>query len=242
VPPGVALPVDLVAAVAGELPAGADAVRAAARDLGGPLAVRSSAAGEDGGAVSSAGQLLTVLGVRDPDGVVAAVARVAASTTADSAVAYRRVRGAGPAVCCGVVLQRMEPAVAAGVLFSRHPVTGRDEVIVEASWGLGIAVGEGLVVPDLFRLDRAGRLVEQVPGRKDQAVVPAPEGGTTVTAVPPDRVWRPCLGGAELAELAALARRCDELFGTPSDLEWLWNGTRVVLLQRRPITTLSGPR
>jgi pyruvate,water dikinase len=132
------------------------------------------------------------------------------------------------------------PAVAAGVLFSQNPVSGEDELVVEASWALGEAVVEGLVVPDLFRLDRDGHLLEQVVGDKDRAVVPRPGGGTTTVPVDALRARRPCLTTHQLEALAALARRCDEVFAGPSDLEWAVTEEDVALLQRRPITAVSG--
>ncbi|SEP09971.1 PEP/pyruvate-binding domain-containing protein [Trujillonella endophytica] len=241
VPAGVALSVHLVAALAGAGSAGEAArarVREAAEELGGPLAARSSAVGEDGAASSFAGQHLTVLNVRPVD-VVAVVLRIAASSRSESALAYRRARGALPEPACGVVLQRLVPAETAGVAFSADPVTGADEVVVEASWALGEAVVDGLVVPDLFRLAPDGRVLTQVVGRKDRAVVPRPGGGTTTVAVPPERARRPCLEPADLAALAALARTCDRVFGGPSDVEWAAAGGAVSLLQRRPITTLG---
>jgi pyruvate,water dikinase len=236
VPPGVALPADLVADAGrdGLAAAVAHAVRDVARE-GEPLAVRSSVVGEDGARHSFAGQHLTVLNVVRPDAVARAVADVALSARSPSALAYRGAGGDHSTPRCGVVLQRQASALAAGVLFSRHPVTGADELVVEAAWGLGVAVVDGLVVPDLVRLDSDGRLLEQVVGDKDRAVVPQPRGGTAVVEVPPERARRPCLGPAELAALADLARRCDAVFGGPSDLEWAWTADGAVLLQRRPV-------
>ncbi len=236
VPPGIALPADLVSAVACS-PAARDAARTAAEQLGGPLAVRSSAVGEDGAASSFAGQHLTVLNLWDPDAVADAVIRVAESAAAPSALDYRRSRGDLSSPRCGVVLQRLVPAVVAGVLFSRNPVSGNDELVVEASWALGEAVVDGLVTPDLFRLDREGHLLEQVVGDKDRAVVPRPGGGTTTVVVEEHHARRPCLHPAQLEELAGLARRCDAIFGGPSDVEWAVAGSALALLQRRPITT-----
>jgi pyruvate,water dikinase len=170
---------------------------------------------------------------------VAAAQRIADSCRSESALAYRRARGDTSEPACGVVLQRLVPAEAAGVLFSADPVTGADEVVIEAGWCLGEAVVDGLVVPDLFRLAPDGRVVSQVVGCKDRAVVPRPGGGTTTVAVASERSRRPCLGPADLAALAALAHTCDRVFGGPSDVEWAAAGGTVSLLQRRPITTLG---
>jgi pyruvate, water dikinase len=238
VPPGVALP-GLLVELLDRSQAARDVVRTVAGELGGPLAARSSAADEDGTRSSFAGQHLTVLNLRTAEETVDAVARVAASARSPSAMAYRRLRGAEQEPCCGVVLQRLVPASVAGVLFSRNPVTGDDELLVEASWSLGEAVVDGLVTPDLYRLDRSGALLEQTIGTKDRAVVPRPRGGTDTVPVPADRVHRPCLDAGHLLALAALARRCDEVFGGPSDLEWALAGDDLALLQRRPITTAA---
>nr|WP_239521946.1 PEP/pyruvate-binding domain-containing protein [Geodermatophilus sabuli] len=219
----------------GDAPAAVEAVRALARALPAPLAVRSSVVGEDGARTSFAGQHLTVLNVTEPDAVAQAVARVGASAHSPSALAYRRSWGVSRPPRCGVVLQHLVDPVAAGVLFSRHPVSGADELVVEAAWGLGTVVGEGLVVPDRFRLDPDGRLLDRVVGRKDRAVVARPGGGTLVVEVAAERAGRPCLGTAELTALADLARRCDEVFGGPSDVEWAWTPDGLSLLQRRPV-------
>lgn len=238
VPQGVALPGPLVEAM-DRSPAAREVVRLVAQELGGPLAARSSAADEDGTRASFAGQHLTVLNLETAEQSVDAVGRVAASARSVSAMAYRRLRGADEEPCCGVVLQRLVPATVAGVLFSRNPVTGDDELVVEASWSLGEAVVDGLVTPDLYRLDRSGGLVERIVGTKDRAVVPRPRGGTDTVVVPLERVHRPCLLAGHLVALAALARRCDKVFGSPSDLEWALATDDLALLQRRPITTAA---
>lgn len=237
VPPGLALPVGLVAAVQASDVASRVVVRRAAEQLGLPVAVRSSAVGEDGAGSSFAGQHLTVLNVCSAEQVADAVAEVGASALAASAVAYRRARGDDSAPCSGVVLQRQVLADVAGVLFTRHPVTGADEIVVEASWSLGEAVVAGLVTPDLYRLDGAGRLLEQALGDKDVAVVPRQGGGTATLPVDAGRAGRACLDPQRLRQLAALAGRCDAVFGAPSDLEWAFAGGRLALLQRRPLTT-----
>jgi pyruvate,water dikinase len=111
------------------------------RRLGEPLAVRSSAAGEDATERSAAGQYETVLGVRAAD-VAAAIARVRSGT--ERAEAYGL---AGPVA---VVIQREVPATRAGVAFSRDPVTGEDVVVLECALGAGEAVVSGSITPDRY--------------------------------------------------------------------------------------------
>ncbi len=165
VPGGVALSVGLVGALLAGDPAARQAVADAVAALDGPLAVRSSAIGEDGAASSFAGQHLTELNVIGAAAVLDAVGAVGASASAESAVAYRSRVGAdalGDEPCCGVVVQRLVAAEVAGVLFTRNPVTGADERVIEASWALGEAVVGGLVTPDCYRVARDGTVLESL--------------------------------------------------------------------------------
>jgi pyruvate, water dikinase len=238
VPGGVAVPADLVAAlVAGDEGARA-AVAAGLARVPGPLAVRSSAVGEDGAASSFAGQHLTELNVVGIEAALAAVAAVGRSAGEESAAAYRARRGLdADTPACGVVVQTLVAAEVAGVLFTRNPVTGADECVIEASWALGEAVVAGLVTPDLYRLARDGTVLEAVLGRKEVAVVALPGGGTGTRPATPEESARPCLDGARLAALARLAQACDAVFGPdPHDIEWAFGGGGVALLQRRPVT------
>jgi pyruvate,water dikinase len=136
----------------------------------------------------------------------------------------------------GVVVQELVPADVAGVLFTRDPVTGAAERVIEASWGLGEAVVGGWVVPDRFRLDRRGRVLERTAGEKDVALRAGP-AGTEEVAVAGADVRAPCLDDAQLAALHALAEACDAVYGTPEhDIEFAFAHGAVFLLQRRPIT------
>jgi pyruvate,water dikinase len=136
----------------------------------------------------------------------------------------------------GVVLQKLVPAEVAGVLFTRNPVTRLAERVIEASWGLGEAVVAGLVVPDRYRLDARGRVLERVTGEKDVALRADPQGLREL-AVDPADVHAPCLDDGQLAALHALAEACDAVYGTTDhDIEFAFHAGAVFLLQRRPIT------
>ncbi len=200
-----------------------------------PLAVRSSAIGEDGARASFAGQHATVLGV-DAGGVAQAIERVRASASEPGALAYRARLGLVGDPRMGVVVQRLVDAEIAGVLFTRDPRTGKSERVIEASWGLGEAVVAGLVTPDGYRL-RGAEVIERRTGMKDVAIRLAPGGGTQEVEVSPERARAPCLDDARLAALAALADRCEAVFGAGQDLEWAFAGGELHLLQWRPITT-----
>lgn len=238
VPHGVALSCSVVNALVQGQAEARSCVEQAREQLGpGAYAVRSSAVGEDSDGASFAGQHVTVLNAGD---VVDAVLQVAASACAASAAAYRVRLGRPVGVATGVVLQRLVAADVAGVLFTCDPVTGQDELVVEASWALGEAVVGGLVSPDLYRL-RPGREVWDVhPGNKDSAVVPGPGGGTVVVSVDPVRARTPCLEARHLVALVALVARVRALWPGHSDLEWAYGHEGLALLQRRPVTTGPG--
>lgn len=137
VPPAVVLP------VGAEL----DDAAAIAERLGEPLAVRSSAVGEDAADRSFAGQYETVLGV-DRAGLLDAVAHVRSGTS--RADAY----GQGGEVA--VVIQHEVQATRAGVAFSRDPVTSSAEVFVECALGAGEQVVSGAVTPDRYWISERG--------------------------------------------------------------------------------------
>jgi pyruvate,water dikinase len=199
--------------------------------------VRSSAIGEDSQGASFAGQHVTILNVRSNAQVVDAVLRVRESAHTESALAYRRTLGVDEAPRVGVVVQRMIEPDCAGVMFTRNPLNGADERVIEASWGLGESVVGGLVVPDNYALDAHGNVLRRTAGEKDIALRSAPQGGTIEEAVPDELVSALCLSDDMLARLHDLAVRCESFFGKGLDLEWSFADGTLYLLQCRPITS-----
>jgi pyruvate,water dikinase len=202
--------------VAAEL---AQAVAALSPD-GQPLAVRSSASDEDGGAHSFAGQLASYLNVA-PEDVAARVADVWRSGFSARILAYRRSHGlAAVPPAPAVLIQRMVAADISGVAFSADPATGRRGVaVVSAIAGLGEALVSGASEGETATVDRLGA-IERI-GQTEQ---------------------QPVLDDEQLRAVAALARRCEQHFGVPQDVEWAITGGDLFLLQSRPITTLATVR
>jgi pyruvate,water dikinase len=235
-PPGVALSGDVVEAVAsGETDAIAEVTRVAA-DLPVPLAVRSSAVDEDGADASFAGQHMTLLNVTSTEAINDAVREVWWSANSDSAITYRQRVGLFRRPSVGVVVQSLLDPDSAGVMFTRNPVTGDDELMIEASWGLGEAVVSGLVIPDNFRVARSGEVLARTPGLKRIRVRSLPEGGTREEEVPAELAERLCLDDGQLAELSALADRCEQVYGKARDIEFAFAGGSLYLLQCRAVT------
>lgn len=236
VPDGFALDVDTVDAIARAGSAAAPSCDAMLAALGGRVAVRSSAVGEDARDSSFAGQHTTVLNAASAEALAHAVVEVWRSAHSASALAYRaRMNIAGPPRIA-VVVQRLVDADCAGVLFTRNPTTGARERIIEAAWGLGETVVSGAVVPDSYRLDPDGRVLERSIGVKDVALRLNPGGGTTEVALDDARAREAVLTDAALAALHAMTLRCEATFGADLDIEWAFAGDRLYLLQCRAIT------
>jgi hypothetical protein len=239
VPPGIALSGPVVEAVASDDEQVIAEVATAVAKLPAPLAVRSSAVDEDGKDASFAGQHLTLLNVPSSDEVPSALREIWWSANSDSAITYRQRVGLFARPSVGVVIQSLLDPDVAGVMFTENPVTGADERVIEASWGLGEAVVAGLVIPDTFRVDRSGAVLERTPGLKRTAIRSLPTGGTVQEDVPAQLTEALSLDDAQLEELNQLALRCEEVYGKARDIEWAFAGGTLYLLQCRAVTTGS---
>lgn len=236
VPDGVAISVELTAALANGSIEARERIHGLHARFRGAVAARSSAVGEDSADASFAGQHATILNVISADALVDAVCAVHASGHTASAMGYRAKAGLSGVPRVAVVVQQLVHAEVAGVLFTRDPISGRDERVIESAWGLGEAVVAGLVNPDRYRLDRSGRVLERTLGSKDLMIVARASGGTEEVAVAADRM-SVGLSDAQLHALHELVIRCETAFGPGGhDLEWAFADGTLHLLQRRPIT------
>ena len=216
------------------------------------VAVRSSATVEDSAGASFAGLQDTYLGVTGAPAVLEHVRRCWASLYNDESVAYRRrLRLPETGVSMAVVVQRMVAPRAAGVMFTRSPVTGdRSVVAIESTWGLGSALVAGDVTPDAFIISKVtGEITTRRVSPKIKIHSYRPNGpGVTVSGTPSPLRDVPSLTDDEIRALAAIGRQVEAHYGVPQDIEWaLLEGgaadadadeaaARVVLLQSRPET------
>lgn len=202
------------------------------------VAVRSSATAEDLPEASFAGQQDTFLGVIGADAVLEAVRRCWGSLWTARAVDYRQRNGFDHHdVALAVVVQRLVDADTAGVLFTRDPVTGAEQTLIDASWGLGESVVSGAVTPDEYHTT-VSTVLERRLGAKQTRI--DRHGITTrITEVPTGDRSRFCLSDAQVLELAHLGQAVHNHYGTGMDLEWAYTGTALWLLQARPITTTA---
>ena len=205
-----------------------------------PVAVRSSATAEDLPGASFAGQQETYLNVRGEAAVLEAVKRCWSSLWTPRALDYRARQGIDPsAVSLAVVVQVMVPAEASGILFTANPMNGaRDEIVLDATWGLGEAIVGGLVTPDHIIADKATGAIKQI-ATGDKAVMTVPTAsGTQEREVEARKRHAQVLNAAQVAELAKLGAAIETHYGLPQDIEWCLADSRFYVVQARPITTL----
>jgi pyruvate,water dikinase len=224
-----------------------------ARSAGGdepPVAVRSSAVGEDSANATFAGQQETVLWVRGVDAVCEAVSACWASLYSETATSYREHLGDARPPAMGVTIQLMVDSLISGVLFTCNPLTGDPSMIaINASWGLGLSVVGGEVTPDDFLVSKVtGEVVREVLGDKHVEYVPDPDrAGVLLREVSGERAAARCLGDRELAALVGVAKDAQAHFGSHQDVEWAVARTgsvpdNVYVLQSRPVTAIHQQR
>ena len=214
-----------------------------------PVAVRSSATGEDSAEASFAGLQDTYLWVRGAESVLDHVRSCWASLYNAEAVGYRRRMKIGEQdLAMAVVVQRMVDPRCAGVMFTCSPATGdRSVIAIEGSWGLGSALVSGDVTPDCYVVSKVtGEIVRRTVAAKFRRHQMDPSGcGVVADDLPEALRERPCLSDDEVRALAAVGRRVERHYGAVQDIEWaITDDARpangIVLLQSRPETVWSG--
>ena len=209
-----------------------------------PLAVRSSAVGEDAATASFAGIFLSRLNVLGVDALVEAVAEVWASLDSPTAQAYRERLGVAGEPAMAVMVMPLLPAVASGIAFTCDPVSGReDRIIVHANWGLGESLVGGEAAGDEIVFaedsDDTWRVLESRLGTKATMSVPVLGGGTRRVPTPSHQAAARVFDTPQAEALAALLRDAAlalDFVAPFHDLEWVWDGRRFWLTQIRPVT------
>lgn len=222
-----------------------DGYRALSKNgTGCPVAVRSSATCEDSSEASFAGLQDTYLWTIGELQLLDRVRACWASLYNSESITYRR-RLALPEeqLAMAVVVQRMIDALCAGVMFTRSPTTGdRSVIVIEGSWGLGSSIVSGEVTPDRFVVNKVtGEIISRNISEKCIEHIPESTGGIRELAVTDARRNAPCLDGDMIANLWRIARKVEQHYGSPQDIEWAiprssGSVAEVCLLQSRPET------
>jgi len=176
------------------------------------VAVRSSGTPEDGSWQSFAGQFDTFLNV-DRRRLIPKIEQVHASINSARSQSYSQITSRSMAI----IVQEMVAADISGVAFSANIITHQpDEIIIEATSGLGEKLVSGLVTPDLFIVDKtSGQVTTHEAGAKQITLSPQ-----------------------NLESLVDLVIRIERFAGFPVDIEWAIRHNQLYCMQVRPITTL----
>lgn len=208
------------------------------------VAVRSSATAEDSVDASFAGEFETWVDISGADEVIAYVHKCYVSVYTGRVLAYLAKKGISPhEIEMAVVVQKTVRARAAGVMFTLSPTTGdRSQIVLEASWGLGLSVVGGEVTPDRYMVNKITfEVLRRESGHKHIEY----RRGDAPQDVPAERQDILCLADDEVLALARHGKDLEKLHGgAPQDIEFaideeLPEGRNIILLQRRPETVWS---
>jgi pyruvate,water dikinase len=205
------------------------------------FAVRSSGIGEDSAEHSFAGQFSSFLNQLDAEQVLDSVKRCWASAFTERSTAYRKERGIDTAgFGMGVVIQKMARADVSGVGFSRDPIhpTHRDTLIISAVWGFGEGLVSGELDADHFDVNRSTRAITSHIVDKEHELVSDATGGLRKQQVDDARRNVSSLTDAQILAITDVLVRLETSQGLPQDIEWVFDGEELYLVQTRPITTL----
>ncbi|MBC7262874.1 MAG: hypothetical protein H5T64_00775 [Chloroflexi bacterium] len=181
------------------------------------VAVRSSATTEDLAYASFAGQQDTILNVRGERRLLEAIQACWASLWSPRAIEYRRAWADGSQPAMAVLVQRMVPAEAAGVVFSVDPVSGEEVIVIEAVRGSGEALLAGAVEGDRYAFDKTSSQEISAEYRTQRVLDPT-----------------------QVRTLAQTVQALEANWGHAVDVEWAMAGGEFYFLQARPITTQAG--
>jgi pyruvate,water dikinase len=204
------------------------------------VAVRSSATTEDLADASFAGQQASFLNVKGVPYLLDAVKRCWASLFTPRAIFYRAKKGFTDA-SIAVVVQRMINGDKSGVTFTVHPSTGEDVCIHEATWGLGESLVLGLITPDRYVVGKKDfEIIEKHVDTKDTMHIRDVGTGRTVEVkVPDDKKDAQVMTEDELKRLTKLSVALEKHYNKPQDIEWAIKGSKIYILQTRPVTTVK---
>jgi len=205
------------------------------------VAVRSSATAEDGASSSWAGELESYLNTTR-ETLLENVKRCWASLFTPRAIFYRFEKGLHKSkVSVAVVVQKMVNSDISGIAFSVHPVTeDKNQLIIEAGFGLGEAIVQGEVTPDSYVVDKRDLSIIDISiAEQQKKIVKKAGGGNEWVEVEDSQKSEQKLTGQKITELSKLIVHIEKHYNFPVDIEWAMENNILYITQSRPITTLS---
>jgi phosphohistidine swiveling domain-containing protein len=205
------------------------------------VAVRSSATAEDGADHAWAGQLDSYLNTTE-ETLLKHVQRCWASLFTPRAIFYRFEKGLHDEyISVAVVVQAMVNSEASGVAFSVHPVTeDRNQIIIEAGFGLGEAIVSGQITPDSYVIEKdPRRIIDISTNTQIKALYRAESGGNVWQDIAEPKASLQVLSEVQIGELSDIIMLIEQHYGFPCDIEWAFEDGTFYIVQSRPITTLG---
>lgn len=244
VPPGFVITTDVYKEITGgkEIKDFSDEIFEAFDQLGVErVAVRSSAVAEDSPSFSWAGQMDSYLNVKKED-LLKSIQKCWKSIESERAQEYIKNQDVAPSkLMVAVVVQAMIDSEVSGVAFSVHPVTeDRNQIVIEAGFGLGEAVVSGQITPDSYVVGKSRRrIIDKNVRTQTKGLYSANEGGSKWRKIPVKQRGNQVLPDEKILELSRIVIQIENHYGFPCDIEWSYKEGRFYILQSRPITTLS---
>jgi len=204
------------------------------------VAVRSSATAEDSSSASWAGELETYLNTNDKT-LLDNVKKCWSSLFTPRAIFYRHEKKMLKTnVSVAVVVQKMVNSEISGIAFTVHPVTqDRDQMIIEAGYGLGEAIVSGSVTPDSYVISKKDlSLIDINISEQERQIIKGIKGGIKWVPVLKSIQGKQKLNGKEIIELAKICLAIENHYKFPCDIEWAQEKGKFYITQSRPITTL----
>lgn len=204
------------------------------------VAVRSSATAEDSTTASWAGELESYLNVSEKT-LLPDIKRCWSSLFTPRAILYRfEKKLLDKSIGVAVIIQEMVDSEISGVAFTVHPVTrDKNQMIIEAGYGLGEAIVSGSITTDSYILDKGNLSLLAVSiACQTKEIRKNINGGIGWVSVPGDNGQKQKLNSDQIKELAKLCLEIEKLFELPCDIEWAQNKGKFFITQSRPITTL----
>jgi len=204
------------------------------------VAVRSSATAEDSSTASWAGELETYLDTTEKN-LLDNVRRCWSSLFTPRAIFYRQEKKMlKTKVSVAVVIQNMIESEISGIAFTVHPVTrNKNQMIIEAGWGLGEAIVSGQVTPDAYVIDKWDMSILDINvAKQEMMIIRKQGGGIKHTIVPKPKQEKQKLSGKQIIELAKMCANIEKHYKKPQDIEWAMAKGKIYITQSRSITTL----
>lgn len=203
------------------------------------VAVRSSATAEDSSIASWAGELDSYLNVQNIN-LLDSVKKCWASLFTPRAIFYRFEKKLNKQkVSVAVVVQKMIQSEVSGITFTVHPVTeDRNQMVIEAGYGLGEAIVGGKITPDTYVINKKELKIMDKNISEQSMMIVRSKKGTSEIVVNNDIREKQKLSDAKIIELAKICLSIEKHYKKPQDIEWAVEKNKIYIVQSRPITTL----